>query len=332
MNYLVTLSTLLLSQFATAQEGALAVRATPVGWRTAVFTNSTGKGSPKLKAVVHYPAKPGQGTEQDAAIATREGGYPVIVFLHGLGGTGPLMQPMGSRLAQSGYIVVCTDTTRSERELQATNARAFFQSLVDESGNEESFFAGQFDMSRSGISGHSMGGGNSAKVLTENPGYKVGFCFAPWTTSGRESTGAGYLGEAIDKIDVPIGILHGINDRVLPWEANALSLHSALAGRETDTLFWRLDEDATHINVAFPASSRTSSSDPDRKVFELCTSLAVAFFDRFLREKAEALLPYLDNEKAPAGVVEVYKNTQEKKRFPAPQSRRAVANGQGPAR
>ena len=317
MNCWITLwTTLCLSPLASAQEAVLEAQL-PVSWRPASFSNPTENGSEDLKAVVHYPTKPGQNGKEAAEVANRDGGYPVLVLLHGLGGTGPLMQPLGSLLARHGYIVVCTDTTSNNRELQAVNAGAFFSALTEENKRKESPFAGQLDMARAGITGHSMGGGNTAKVLTDNPGYKAGFCFAPWTTESGSSTGADYLGEAIDKIAVPIGILHGINDRVLPWQSNALSLYSALSEHKTTVVFWRLGEEANHVNVAFPASSRTQSTENDRAMFGLCSNLAVAFFDRFLRADGEAFAAHVDPESATEGVLEVYSNSRDKKQIRA---------------
>ena len=123
------------------------------GWRLVRFAQSDPE-APRLPAVVCYPAKASADEEfraRDARIQTKAGGYPVLVLLHGLGGSGGQMRKMGDHFARHGYIAVLTDTTRINRDKQAKNAHAFFQALKLCNADESSFLRGQLDSSRVGI-------------------------------------------------------------------------------------------------------------------------------------------------------------------------------------
>jgi dienelactone hydrolase len=285
---------------ATADEVVTAVQ--PIGWRTQRFPRGGSKDG-SLAAVVCYPSKVAAEDEHNAQLAPRKGGYPVIVFMHGLGGSGSQMLGVGRHFARNGYIAVLTDTTRFNRSLQARNGAAFFSCLKLCNADEDSFLHGQLDTERVGIGGHSMGGGNSMRVLGENPGYKAGFCFAPWTT-GRGLEKKSYVDMYASTIKVPLGIVHGVKDRVLPWKKNAMRLFEATQKDATMKVLWVLDDTASHINIAIQRNRRPA----DVAVFKLCLKTATAFFDRHLKGQANALDGMLDPKSKPAGVLHLHIN------------------------
>ncbi len=319
-----TLCTLVLSSVLSAQAaklaspakqveaGAESSRELLVGWRRHRFAPAKPRG-PRLSAVVCYPREVdeekggvslGRRKEPEAEIARREGGYPVIVFLHGFGGSGGQVLDVGRRFAQAGYIAVLTDTTRFDRDLQAENGRAFFRALTLSNTDEESFLFGLLDMDRVGIGGHSMGGGNSLRVLADNPGYKAGFCFAPWMTHRPGEGGKDYVDQYASKVKVPLGIVHGVRDRILPWKLNALRLFEAAKSDASLKVLWVLDRDASHVNIAIRRDRREKSL----LVFDRCLHRATAFFDAAMRGKSGGLERILDAEDKQSGVVQMRSN------------------------
>ena len=96
--------------------------------------------------------------------------------------------------------------------IQRQDSIALFTILQTINASSGHFLEGALDMSRAGLTGHSMGGGNTVAVLASNPGYLAGFCFAPL-----------YQGSATtNQVRVPLGIVHGKGDTVLPWRQHGL--------------------------------------------------------------------------------------------------------------
>ena len=255
----------------------------PVGYVNERFDNPAKTGAKRLSALVFYAAKK---NGQETPVLPKKGGYPVVVVLHGLGGRALIMYAMASQLVQAGYIVVANDTGQFDPEAQARDATALFQALVAENKNKESEFKGQLDMSRAGICGHSMGGGNTVRVLADNPGYKAGFCFAPWGGKILPNSKAIYVDRYAAKVTTPLGIVHGTGDRILAWRDHAHRYLEAMKETPASKFLYLLNDDCDHINVAVagPLSSKRAKA-----VFYNSVGLAVAFFDCHLRNQPEAL-------------------------------------------
>jgi dienelactone hydrolase len=254
-----------------------------VGYFWERFDNPTKKGSQRLNAVMFYPAKK---NGRETAVLTRKDGYPVVVVLHGFGCRAILMYSMASQLVQAGYIVVAEDTSQFDPHAQARDGAALFHALAAANKNKESEFKGQLDMTRAGLCGHSMGGGNTVRVLAENPGYKAGFCFAPWSGKVLPNSKPLYVERYAAKVTIPLGIVHGTGDRVLAWRDHAQAYIEAMKETPATKFLYLLNRDCNHINlaVAGPASSERSKA-----VFHSCMELAAAFFDRHLRKQPAAL-------------------------------------------
>lgn len=289
----------------------------PIGFRFAKFKNPGKVGAKTLGAVVHYPATAGAKRPRNAPLVPGTARLPVIVFLHGFGATGGMMVSIGQHFAEAGYVTVLTNTTRTNRGKQAVNAGAFFGALQAANRDKDSFLFGRLDMARVGIAGHSMGGGNTMRVLgDDNPGFKAGFCFAPWTTRGAGESE--YVGRFCKGIRVPLAIVHGVRDKVLPWRSNAQRLFDALRKNDSFQAFWVLGDKATHVNVAVP-SMLQREADP---TFKLCASMATAFFDRYLRGREGGLKKFLDKAQKPAGVQDIQvRGTTTRARKAAPKRR-----------
>jgi len=250
--------------------------------RWASFANPTKSGSEKLTSIAWYPNKKGTKT-----LATPpKAGYPVILFLHGYGGPAFAYPDLGKTLAKHGYIVIVSDTAITDPKPQRKDGTAHFAALKAATADEKSPWYGAFDMSRVGIAGHSMGGGSTAHVLANNPGYKAGFCFAPWQGGlAFETSGP--------KITVPVGILQGEGDRRLAWRGTGKKLFDALSPKLPGSFFYLMNTDMTHQNLA--RLGFRSASAADKQIFRDSMELCAAFFDKHIRGKKDRLEALLDN-------------------------------------
>ena len=270
---------LALTCLAFGASAALAQDLLPAASRGEAFPNTTGKGTAELKATLWYPTQ-GPKTNDLAP-----GPHPVIVFLHGRGGFAMAYAALGERLAERGYVVVLSDTARVNPTAQMRDGSALFHALRAANEAEASFWKGALDMSAAGVTGHSMGGGASAHILAENPGYKAGFCFAPWQGAKRFSDAVA--------IQVPVGIIHGVNDRTLPWKSTGKALYDQLPTDCSGRFLYVLKKEATHLNIAL---SFPFSSEADKAVFKTCVDLCLAFFDAHLRNSPAGLEALLTAE------------------------------------
>ncbi len=261
---------------------------TSIRWER--FENTTGAGSKTLGSMLVYPS-------QKRALVEKEGGWPVIVFLHGSGGFALAYTALGRELAARGYIVVLSNTAISDAELQRQDGNALFVALQASNQDEDSFWHGGLNMERVGLAGHSMGGGSTAHVLASNPGYAAGFCFAPWQGGLDFDTDCG-------DIEVPVGIVHGEGDTTLAWELTGKRLFDALPARIEKFLYLR-DGAITHMNVALrlPFASRV-----DKALFADHIELCAAFFAKHLQKDGEALKSLFANTADDDHFVELFQS------------------------
>jgi dienelactone hydrolase len=242
----------------------------PVGWRDVPLPNATASGSPILQSRIYYPAtQAGQNTP----LLARSGGWPVLVFLHGLGALGRNYPDLANYVASRGYVAVMSDTAQSDNALQRLDGIALHPSLVAENARTTSFLFGALDMNHAAVSGHSLGGGNTVRVLASNPGYVAGVCFAPLAARTEAAL-----------VRVPLLILHGEGDTVLPWRTSALVNFDAATAFTGLKALYLLDSAATHGNVVIPGTSQTG-----REIFGRCAAAATGWLDRFLDGRAQGL-------------------------------------------
>jgi dienelactone hydrolase len=257
----------------------------PVKSRLEFFSNRTGEGSDTLRSIVWYPA-----AKRSRALAEApEGGHPVIVFLHGRGGFALAYTALGRRLAARGFVVVLSDTAFTDAELQRKDGKALLETLKRVDAAEEGFWAGALNLERAGLSGHSMGGGSTAHILADNPGYRAGFAFAPWQ-GGLDFDGC-------TAVEVPLGMVHGEGDRTLAWNKTSQALFNVLPKSAHNFLLLR-NKATTHQN---PAVLLPFAKKPDREVFEASARLCGAFFRKHLLGQGEELEELL-NAEAPGRV------------------------------
>ena len=253
-----------------------------VGFRNMGISNVGSKGSKTLWAKVYYPATKAGAS---APILPKAGGWPVVVFLHGYSGLGSNYPDLANRLAAMGFVMVMSDTARFSPDLQLDDGKALFPSLVGENKRKASPLFGALDLQRAAVMGHSMGGGNSLRVLAENPGYRCGVALAPWDGKGF-ITNFNYPPKYGPKIRQPFLILHGEGDSRLDWKQTAFRWFQSATKVRGLSAFWLLDKNCDHKNVARLLSSSTKT---DKEVFSKILGFAGAWLKRFLGDKAPEL-------------------------------------------
>ena len=258
---------------ALALVGCAASAPAQIGWRDETLINTGTTGSMVMPTRFFYPAT---RAGWNAPVRPQAGGHPVVVFMHGYGRSGGGYRPLGEKLATAGFIAVHCDTAIHDWNLQRDDGIAMFDTLVSENGRQGSFLYGALDMAQAALSGHSMGGGNTIRVLADNPGYAVGICFAP-------EGGSSHLAP---RVSVPLLIIHGEGDRVLPWRTTAQAYYDNATSYSDLKAFVLLDQDCNHNNLAHISSNATAAH---RAVFQRSMNASVGWLAEHLRGHVSGL-------------------------------------------
>lgn len=254
--HLATIMPLMLVAIAAAQS-------VPVSSHDVDWINASGVGSPVLEARIWYPATaPGV----DQPVAPRAGGWPTIVFLHGLGMHGSDYPHLAQALAGKGFVTVMLDTGQwSYQDLEA-DGRALYAAIgvANAAGSPSPLLEGAFDTGRMGLLGHSMGGGVVGMVLADNPGYRCGMAIAP-----------AYPGAIATDVEVPFGIIVGHGDNITPWPVFSYPYYLDVAPASGLKFLYVLDQSCDHMNIAGLWAGPAG-------LFEGVVDVETGFFDRFL--------------------------------------------------
>ncbi len=208
-----------------------------VGTRDVAWPNTTGSGAASLTARVLYPAT---SAATNAPLLPQAGGWPVVVFLHGFAITGTSYVPLGTQWAQQGFVVVLSNTSQFDNVGQENDGRALFPAVVAANAAAGGPFQAGLDTTRVVLAGHSMGGGNVANVLRNNPGYRCGYAIAPVTP--RDNNGA--------LVTTPLGIVAGQGDTITPPATNATPYYNGVTNFADLKFYYLLNGDASHTNLA----------------------------------------------------------------------------------
>lgn len=208
-----------------------------VGTRDVAWPNTTGSGAASLTARVLYPAT---SAATNAPLLPQAGGWPVVVFLHGFAITGTSYVPLGTQWAQQGFVVVLSNTSQFDNVGQENDGRALFPAVVAANATAGGPFQAGLDTTRVVLAGHSMGGGNVANVLRNNPGYRCGYAIAPVTP--RDNNGA--------LVTTPLGIVAGLGDTITPPATNATPYYNSVTNFADLKFYYLLNGDASHTNLA----------------------------------------------------------------------------------
>jgi len=244
-----------------------------VGTRDLSLTNTTGQGSASIAVRTHYPAAT---AGSNVAVLPRQGGWPVVVFLHGFTAQGNNYGLLCRDLAAAGYVVVAHNTMQFDNQGQEYDGRAQYPALVALNATAGSPFAGALDMSRAGLVGHSMGGGNVGNVLANNPGFRCGIGLAPVPPRGNNGA----------LVQVPMALIVGTGDTVTPLASNTQPYYDGLTAWRGVKVLYVLNGEANHTNVPGYALFGTASSSPS---YERAKSVTLGMLDAWLRGNSSGL-------------------------------------------
>ena len=256
------LAALLLVSFHSAQTA---------GYMDLSFANTTGAGSATIPARVYYPAS---ASGAGAPLIPTPGGYPVVVFQHGQGRLGTEYTRAGDHLGSRGYVAVFPEAPQQ----QVADGIALFSLLQTAHGTPGHPLEGALDMGRAGIAGHSVGGGNTLRVLASNPGYLAGFCLAPF------NPGAAIVGQ----VTVPLGVVHGRGDNVLAWAPHGRRIYNNAIAYTKLRCLYVMGDACDHDNVA-----GLSGNPVGLAVWQRVASATAGYFDAYLKSDASGLGEFL---------------------------------------
>ncbi len=217
----------------------------PVGFVDQVVANPTQTGSRGIAVRVYYPASAsGQNTTMSLAPSK---GYPVVVWMGGFGRVGHDYPSLCNFIAGNGYVVVALDSTTNDLQLQRDDGMALFPALKQVTEDPRARFHGAFDMRRVALAGHSMGGGNVVRVLAKNPGYRMGVGYAAW--QGPVINGVSFPHQYAKDVKVPMLLLHGEGDTIIPWKSSAKLYQDRLVNTTKFAVLHRMNSNCDHANL-----------------------------------------------------------------------------------
>jgi predicted dienelactone hydrolase len=216
-----------------------------IGWRILALEdtsrptmpNGSFPGAPtrRLRTYVWYPTapppRPSPEGEQDAPLDLSGAPYPLIVYSHGFMNTATGGTFLGQHLASHGYIVVSPTFPLTQfnapggpNVLDVANQPGDVSFLVDEmlrrNDTPGDAFAGAVDPDRIGLTGLSLGG-LTTYLATFHPDLRDDRVGAAAPQAGP---GCLFAAEFFDRAMVPLLILHGDLDAIVPYGANAAEI------------------------------------------------------------------------------------------------------------
>ncbi|TWU55576.1 alpha/beta hydrolase family protein [Rubripirellula reticaptiva] len=244
---------------------------------------------------------------------------PVLLFSHGLGGSREGGTYLGKHWAGRGYTVVALQHAGSDVEviknaprlkmmqtlqLAASAANAQFRysdvkatlDYLEKQNNTNGKYAGRFDMTKIGMSGHSFGAVTTQAVSGQSYKFQgqkhtdqridAAIAFSPSVpTYGHDEN-------TFSKVSIPWMLMTGTKDDArFGRNLDAKSRRKVFQGLPSSGHFYELVlHDAEHAAFADQRGGRTSARNPNHH--KAITALSTAFWDAYLRgdEKAKSWL------------------------------------------
>ena len=156
-------------------------------------------------ATIYYPT------------TTADGTFGAIALSPGFTESQSYLSWLARRLATHGFVVINIDTLNV---LETPNARADeLQAALTWLSSTASPVRTRVDANRTGVGGHSMGGGGTIEAASERPALKAAVAFQPWHSN-----------LAWSGVRVPTMIHGAQNDAIAPIAQHAEPLYAALTG------------------------------------------------------------------------------------------------------
>jgi dienelactone hydrolase len=239
-----------------------------------------------LPVIITYPA---QGTADDKGTPTKSaqaapGKFPLVVFSHGITGTGPAYVGLTELWSRAGYIVVSPTypltsagakfpgdpVALSDYQNQPADVSFIIDSVLADAAKDGAPLHGHIDESEIGAAGHSLGAITTMGV-TYNSCCIDKRIKAAIEIAGVELPFKGGSWQPFPK--TPLLLVHGEVDRVVPV-GGSNKIFKDVTGPA-----WYLHYDqADHIGVVFAG-----------KWFETTKQVSIDFLDAYLKHQPAAL-------------------------------------------
>jgi dienelactone hydrolase len=159
---------------------------------------------------IYYPSNPSEGP------------FAAIAVCPGFTGGESTMSWLGPKLASHGFIVITisTNSLYDQPSSRATQLMAALQAVIAEGGRAASPIAGKVDPERTGLSGHSMGGGGTLLAGASNPSVDALVPLAPYNTSASR----------FSAIRAPTLVVGCQSDQIAPVASHARPFYGAISG------------------------------------------------------------------------------------------------------
>ncbi len=249
---------------------------------------------------------------------------PVLLFSHGLGGSREGGSYLGKHWAGRGYVVVAMQHAGSDTEIirnvprlkmmqtlkeaaSGANAAARYKDVkatldyLEKQNESDGKYAGRFDMTKVGMSGHSFGAVTTQAVSGQNYKFQgqmhtdkridAALALSPSIpTYGHDET-------TFAKVSIPWMLMTGTkDDSPVGRNMDAASRLKVFPGLPPSGHFYELVlHDAEHSAFGDQRTARTSNRNSNHH--RVIQSLSTAFWDAYLRCD-EAAKTWLDNEGA----------------------------------
>jgi predicted dienelactone hydrolase len=214
-------------------------------------SNITGNGSfATTSAAITNPSGFGGGR---VYYPTTAGSYPVLAGSPGFTASWSSISWLGPRLASWGFVVVGIETN-STLDQPASRGTQLLRALDWATASSPTAVRQRADGTRTGVFGHSMGGGGTLSALSSRSSVKAGVPLAPWHSDKTWS-----------EVRAPVLIFGGESDTVAAPSSHAIPFYNSLGS--TEKAYVELNN-ASHF---FP-----QSADPN------VSKGAVSWFKRFV--------------------------------------------------
>ncbi len=234
-----------------------------------------------LPALILYPAQGSPGFEKQTINAkAQDGPWPLVVFSHGVTGSGPAYATTLRVLASAGYVVIAPDYPLSKGNAdggpvvtdvaeQTRDVAFLIDQLLAASKATSGPFAGLIDSGRIGLAGHSLGA-----ITSLGAGYNA-CCTDARIKAVAEWAGIFFPLESKGKVAPsskgrPLLILHGTDDKTVNYRF----------GRAVYALLGAPKYFITLPGTGHVVSYIQGVGTPQSKVVTLAT---IDFFDRYLK-------------------------------------------------
>jgi dienelactone hydrolase len=199
----------------------LALMLVACDWKGPAPTDAslTAASGPFTVSTLAVPSSAGFGGGTIYYPSNVEGPFAAISVSPGFFGTQSAIAAWGPRLASHGFVVVTINTTNlfADPTQRSTEQRQALTYVVNQGNTASSPIFGLVDGNRTGVAGHSMGGGASLISAQADPSIDAVMPLAPWN-----------LGANFQGVTSPTLVLACQADTVAPVDTFALPMYNSI--------------------------------------------------------------------------------------------------------